>query len=82
MESFNKGNPLGLKLMSQMQSEAEPESEMTGEQLAELMAMGAEEADIIADKLHAHTPVSSDEPPAEGMYATWSKWAQENLPEE
>lgn len=82
MESFSKGNPLGLKLMGQLASEYVPEAEMTGEQIEELAVMQAEEAVAIAERLHAHAPVPGDEPPPEGLFATWARWADENLTEE
>lgn len=82
MESFSKANPLGLKLMGQMASDYEPEPEMTGEQIEELAEMRAIEAENIAEELHAHAQVPGDEPPKEGMFATWAKWADENITEE
>ncbi len=82
MESFNKGNPLGLKLMGQMASEYEPEAEMTAEQIEELAVMRANQALDIADELHPHAPVPGSELPKEGLFATWAKWADENPPAE
>ena len=82
MENFAKGNPLGLKLMNQMQSEAEPEPELTGEQIENLAAMRAEQADQIANELHALGQVPGDAPPAGSMFEKWSKWAEENPVEE
>jgi hypothetical protein len=82
MENFSKSNPLGLKLMHQMQADSEQETELTGEQIEDLAAMRAEGAERLAEELHQLAQVPGDEPPTEGMFATWKKWAQENLPEE
>lgn len=78
MENFPKGNPLGLKLMNQMQSEAEIEPELTGEQIEQLAEQRALQAEQIANELHALAEVPGDAPPPGSMFEKWSKWAEEN----
>ncbi len=75
IKSYCWGNPAGLRLMQEMQAEAEPEPVMSGEAIETRAALNAEQAELIADELHALAEVPGDAPPPGSMFEKWSNWA-------
>lgn len=75
MMDYVWGNPAGLKLMQEMQAEAEPEPEITGEKIGSQAALNAKKAEFIANQLHALAQVPDEAPPSDIMFEKWSNWA-------